>query len=164
MNPGEYSIFAKGDYSDFGLQVGAIHPAGVAAKIDAERTQQKNNIKAGVQPLNLTFVAGDLRAGWLFMPIDGPMHPTERKLRMVVDIPVNMKKLGIHVHKTFLGKDLRPIAQNTDFASQMNSLKLTRALLNKTDKYYDDEQWNQESMFIFPHLPMMKRRLRVKGI
>jgi hypothetical protein len=89
------------------------------------------------------------------MPVEGFMRPTERKLRMVVDIPVHMKKLGIHVHKLFLDSDLRVIP-NTDFASQMDSLRQTRKKLTETDKFYNDEQWNKESMFY----PIIKTRIR----
>ncbi len=156
MNPGEYSILANRDYEELGLQVSATHPAGVSAQIDAERAKKMNQFKAEVQQFNLAFVAGDLRAGWLFMPIKGLMRPTERKLRIVVDIPVHMKKLGVYVHKIFLDASLHPITQNTDFASQMDSLKQTRSLLTKTDKFYDDEQWNQEPMFY----PLIKTRIR----
>ncbi len=156
MSPGEYSILAQGDYSGTELQVKASSPAGVSGIIQFILGKKSEELTARVRPLNLAFVAGERRTGWLFMPVKSEqnrMRPTERRLRMVVDIPKNMTKLGIYVHKAFLDSDLH-IVSDTDFASQMKNLEDTREKLTESDSFY--EQYKKERAFY----GLVKTRIR----
>jgi hypothetical protein len=139
MSPCEYSIIAQGEYSETELEVGGKHPAGVSGFMQLMFGGKKEDVTAKVRPLNLAFVAGNLRAGWLFVPSQtdgGKMPRTERRLRMVVDIPKKLRKLGIHIHKTFLDSDLH-IIPYVYFANQMRDLELTRAKLTDSDSFYE---------------------------
>lgn len=64
------------------------------------------------------------------------MPPTERRLRMVVDIPKDLVKLSIHVHKVFLGPDLG-ILPGAILARQVDNLGRTRELLTEADQLYE---------------------------
>jgi len=109
-----------------------------------------------IRPLSLAFIAGNRRAGWLFMPgktTEGRMPPTERRLRMVVDIPDIMSRLSIHVHKLFLGPDLN-ILPGASLAKQMNNLDQTReALTDGDDLYYKYREQPK-------HYRLIKTRMR----
>lgn len=134
----EYLILAEEDYSGSKLGISGAYPGLASAELGLESHKKGQLQTATVRPLSLAFVAGDRRAGWLFMPTqasDGRMIPTERRLRMVVDIPEGMLKLSIHVHKVFLGPDLRILPQ-TSLAKQMSNLKRTRELLTEADDLY----------------------------
>jgi hypothetical protein len=146
MNPGEYSVLAQGNYSSYDLQGAAAFPSGVSGSVRFAGSSQKEGMGAKVQPLNLTFVAGERRAGWLFMPLkseNGKMPPTERKLRMVVDIPAKLKRLGIYVHKAFLDENFH-IISGSDFTNQMDNREQARKLLKQSDSFY--EQYKDEQV------------------
>jgi len=136
MKEGEYLISAEGGYSGFGLQAGGGLSSEVSASIEAEAAKKDTSMRAKVQPCSLAFVAGNMRAGWLFMPLQGRMRPTERRLRMVVDVPKNMTKLGIHVHKLFLDSGLHVIP-SADFLAQGAGHWLNQWVLVTSDSLYE---------------------------
>jgi hypothetical protein len=135
MGRGEYLVMGEGSYSGTEFQAGGTHSSGISGGLKATTARKKSGVTAKVRPLSLAFVAGERRAGWLFMPgktTEGRMPPTERRLRMVVDIPKDLVKLGIHVHKIFLDVDLG-VLSNQRFAKQMSSLNCTREILKDAD-------------------------------
>ena len=138
MGKTEYLILAEEDYSSSRFGISGTYPGGPTAEFGVESREEAKLKTAKVRPLSLAFVAGDRRAGWLFMPTktrEGRMPPTERRLRMVVDIPHKMSKLAIHVHKLFLGPDLR-ILPGASLERQMNNLNRTRQALTDGDHLY----------------------------
>ncbi|MHC4807573.1 MAG: hypothetical protein ACYTBX_15125 [Planctomycetota bacterium] len=156
MSQGEYLILGEGSYSGTEFQVGGAHPAGVSGSLKAGTARKTEGLMAKVRPLSLAFVAGERRAGWLFMPgkiTEGRMPPTERRLRMVVDIPKDLVKLGIHVHKLFLDADLR-ILPGATFAKQVDNLDRTRQILTEGDKSY--KKYKEEPR----HYRLIKTRMR----
>jgi len=138
MGRAEYLTLAESDYSSSKFGIGFEHPAGPSAELATEtRTEQKRKMES-VRQLSLAFVAGKRRAGWLFMPgrtTEGKMAPTERRLRMVVDVPTGLQKLAIHVHKVFLDPDLG-VLNGAAFSKQVEYLDKTRETLTKAEKLY----------------------------
>ena len=91
-----------------------------------------------VNPLSLAFAAGNNRAGWLFLPSMAHAHspilkPTERRIRMVVDLPVNLRRVALHVHKMFTDESLRPI-KAAPFDKQLAKLNHARHLLSASEE------------------------------
>jgi len=165
MGKAEYLIWTESDYSASEFGINAAYPAGVSAKLGVETRKEAKRQLASVRPLSLAFIAGDRRAGWLFMPgktTEGKMAPTERRLRMVVDIPDKMSRLAIHVHKTFLGPDLG-ILPGAEFNKQMENLARARKVLIKADELYeryrlaDSEQYKSTEP---EHCRLIKTRIR----
>ena len=136
LGEGEYLISAQGGYSGFGLQVGGTLSSEVSASIGSEAAKKDTSMGAKIQPCSLAFVAGNTRAGWLFMPLEGRMRPTERRLRMVVDVPKNMTKLGVHAHKLFLDSGLQ-IIPGADFLGQGAGHWLNQWVLVESDSLYE---------------------------
>jgi hypothetical protein len=163
LGQAEYSILAEGLYSGTELQLGGVHPAGVSgsAKIGASRTT--GGLKAEAQPISLAFVAAEQRAGWLFMPSktqeENRMRPTERRLRMVVDIPEKSSKLAIHIHKIFLDAELG-ILSDASFKNQMEDIDITRQLLSKADGWYEISEARKPSCPSPRHYRLRKSRMR----
>ena len=81
------------------------------------------------------------------------MPPTERRLRMVVDIPDKMSKLAIHVHKLFLGPNLR-ILPGASLERQMNNLNRARQTLTDGDDLYEEYKKQPK------HYRLIKTRMR----
>jgi len=139
MGKAEYLILAESGYATTELEIGGVPPVGPSAKVGLKAHEEAKRLMAMVRPLSLAFVAGDRRAGWLFMPSktrEARMPPTERRLRMVVDIPKDLVKLSIHVHKVFLGPDLG-ILPGAILARQVDNLGRTRELLTEADQLYE---------------------------
>ena len=139
MSPSEYYNLSQGDYSGTDLQLSSVLSANMSGSVRMGAAKKDESLAAKVQPLNLAFVAGERRAGWLFMPSyteGGRMRPTERRLRMVVDIPKKMKKLVIHIHKSFLDSDLQIIPE-TDFGNQMQNLEQNLKEFAALDAHYE---------------------------
>ena len=139
MGKAEYLILAESDHSLSKFEIGAAYPPFVSGELAGETGKRAARRMTSVQPLSLAFVAGDRRAGWLFMPSktsEGKMPPTERRLRMVVDVPQSLSKLAVHVHKLFLGPDLE-VLEGAAFSKQVENLDQTRRLLTEADKFYD---------------------------
>jgi len=163
MGKAEYLILAESDYRSTEFGIGAAHP-GIPVSVDtklqsAEQTQQ---VTASVRPLSLAFIAGNRRAGWLFMPSktkDGVMPPTERRLRMVVDIPDKMKKLNIHVHKVFLCPKLG-VLPGAKFKKQMENLDKARRILTEADKLYKKSIEGKPPCSSPRHYRLIKTRMR----
>lgn len=156
MGKAEYLILAEADYLSSEFGIGAALPAGLSAEMGVEKRKEIEQLKASVRPLSLAFVAGDRRAGWLFMPSktrEGRMPPTERRLRMVVDIPRRLSKLGIHIHKVFLGPDLG-ILSDAAFANQMANLSLARQKLSEAEQEQFYEKYKGR------HWRLIKSRMR----
>jgi hypothetical protein len=91
-----------------------------------------------VNPLSLAFAAGSNRAGWVFLPskahADSPiLRPTERRIRMVVDIPKGLSSVALHVHKVFTDESLRPI-KAAPFDKQLRKLNQARYLLSESEE------------------------------
>lgn len=155
----EYLTLAESDYSSSKLGIGIEHPAGPSAEYEREtRTEVKRQMEP-IRQLSLAFVAGERRAGWLFMPgktTEGRMPPTERRLRMVVDIPKDLVKLSIHVHKVFLGPDLG-VLPGAAFKKQMTNLDLTRSKLDDADtnRFYEEYEDKEPR-----HYRLIKTRMR----
>lgn len=156
MGKTEYLILAEEDYSSSKFGISGGYPGGPSAELGVEARKEEKLKTAQIRPLSLAFIAGDRRAGWLFMPTktrEGRMLPTERRLRMVVDIPDNMSKLSIHVHKVFLDSDLR-ILPDASLAKQMKNLERTREALTKGDDLYEEYKKQPK------HYRLIKTRMR----
>lgn len=115
---------------DIGLELNA----GRYGKVD---TGQKANDaelakQAHIRLTAISFAAGERRAGWFFRgdSQSSSMRPLERRLRMVIDIPVNLKKLELHVHKLFLDKNNKNLAK---FPEQTRGLHSSRWLLDEIE-------------------------------
>jgi len=157
MGKAEYLVWAESDYSKSEFGISAAYPAGVTTKLGFEDRKEAKRQLASVRPLSLAFVAGDRRAGWLFMPgktTEGRMAPTERRLRMVVDIPNKMSRLTIHVHKTFLDPDLG-ILSGAGFKERMANLERTKNALIKADDLYEQNRQTDPK-----HYRLIKTRIR----
>lgn len=157
MGQSEYLISGEGNYSGSEFQLGGAHPAGPSGSLKTEKTRMAQGMTATVRPLSLAFIAGERRAGWLFMPgktTEGSMAPTERRLRMVVDVPKDMERLGIHVHKLFLDDELG-VLSNASFAKQIENLDHTRAILNEADACYEKYKATE-----LRHYRLIKTRIR----
>ena len=148
LGEAEYLVLGGADYLRSRYQIEVAVPLGVSGRAggtgEYETRKLVERLRASIRPLSLAFAAGDQRAGWLFMPSKTgkeKMPPTERRLRMVVDIPKDLSKLGVHIHKLFLGPDLQ-ILSEVNFAKQVASLNLARWKLNEAEegykKYYED--------------------------
>jgi len=162
MDIGERLILGEGSYSETGFQLGGSHPVGLSGSLEMKTKRKTEGLTAKVQTLSLAFVAGERRAGWLFMPgktTEGRMRPTERRLRMVVDVPKEMDKLTIHVHKVFLGPDLG-ILPDASFKDQMINHRKTRDTLIKTNKPYKDCEATESSDWYPRHYRLIKTRIR----
>ncbi len=162
MGKAEYLILAEADYLRSEFEIGAGLPAGLSAKVGVERRKETEQVRASIRPLSLAFVAGGRRAGWLFMPSktkEGRMPPTERRLKMVVDVPVKSSKLAIHVHKVFLGPDLG-ILPGAAFDKQMANLKLARRKLTEADELYSDNKGKKTDRLSRAHYRLIKSRMR----
>lgn len=156
MGKTEYLILAEGDYSTTKFGISGGYPGGPSAELGVEARKEEKLRTAAIRPLSLAFIAGDRRAGWLFMPTktrEERMPLTERRLRMVVDIPDKMSKLSIHVHKVFLDSDLR-ILSDSSLAKQMKNLNRTRNILTKGDDLY--EKYKKQPK----HYRLIKTRMR----
>jgi hypothetical protein len=157
MEEGEYLISAQEAYSGYGLQGEVVLPSGVSAGIQAEADKKKTSNSATVLPSNLAFVAGSSRAGWLFRPSPregNSMLPKERRLRIVVDIPKDMTKVGIYVHKLFLDSDLHVIP-SADLLNQMGCSWLNQGALVWTDSLYEPMMRTDPALY-----GLMKTRIR----
>jgi hypothetical protein len=163
MGQTEYSILAEGLYSGTEFQLGGIHPAGVSGSVKIGSGRTSKGLKAKTRPLSLAFVAGERRAGWLFMPSkteeEDKMPPTERRLRMVVDIPENASKLAIHIHKAFLDANFG-ILSNASFKKQMDDMDLARQILTQADKWYEKSEERDPSCPSPGHYRLRKSRMR----
>jgi len=73
---------------------------------------------------------------------------------MVVDVPKKLRRLGIHVHKVFLGPDLG-ILPDAALVRQVENLDLTRDTLTKADELYKKYKRSQPS-----HYRLIKTRMR----
>jgi hypothetical protein len=163
MGTAEYLILAEGDYRSSEFGIGARHPS-IPVSIDAksQSAEQTQQISTSVRPLSLAFIAGSRRAGWLFMPSktkEGIMPPTERRLRMVVDIPKEMKKLNIHVHKVFLCPKLG-VLPGAKFKNQMKNLDEARRILTEADKLYKKSLEGKPPCSSPRHYRLIKTRMR----
>jgi len=157
MGKAEYLILAEADYSTSKFGIGAVHPAGVSAEYERETRREAKRQMGSLRQLSLAFVAGNRRAGWLFMPgktTEGKMPPTERRLRMVVDVPKELRTLAIHVHKVFLGPDLG-VLDGATFSKQVENLDRTRRTLTKADDLYKKYKETMPS-----HYRLIKTRMR----
>jgi hypothetical protein len=162
MGEAEYLILGQGDYSGLEFQIGGSHPAGVSGALKGAAAKKAEGVTAKVRPLSLAFVAGKRRAGWLFMPSKteaGRMPPTERRLRMVVDVPEKMTKLVIHIHKSFLDADLG-ILHDASFKKQMLDMDKARRILTKADTWYEPSQEREPSCPSPRHYRLRKSRMR----
>ncbi|MBC8218055.1 MAG: hypothetical protein H8E73_06280 [Planctomycetes bacterium] len=162
MGQAEYLVLGKGDYSGTRFDVGGALASGLGATATAQKSEQTEDLKATVRPLSLAFVAGQGRAGWLLRPSQvegGRMRPTERRLRMVVDVPRNMKRMAVHVHKVFLDGDLNILA-GADFKKQMDNLDKTRWNLARADDFYKICAAREKECSSPTHYRLMKSRMR----
>jgi len=162
MGQGEYLILGEGTYSGTEFQLGGAHPAGVSGTLKVGTAKKTEGLTAKVRPLSLAFVAGERRAGWLFMPgktTEGRMPPTERRLRMVVDVPKEISKLTIHVHKLFLDSDLG-ILPGATFKDQMANLRQTRRTLIDTNKFSESSQAGESPHWFPRQYRLIKTRIR----
>jgi hypothetical protein len=156
MGKTEYLILAEEDYSSSKFGISGGYPGLPTPELGLEARKEERLRTSAIRPLSLAFIAGDRRAGWLFMPgktTEGRMPPTERRLRIVVDIPDNMSRLSIHVHKVFLDSDLR-ILPDASLAKQMKNLELTREALTKGDDLYKEYKEQPK------HYRLIKTRMR----
>jgi hypothetical protein len=162
MGQGEYLILGEGTYSGTEFQVGGSDLASASGTLKAGTSRKTEGLTAKVRPLSLAFVAGERRAGWLFMPgktTEGRMRPTERRLRMVVDVPKQMSKLTIHVHKLFLDSDL-DILPGATFKEQMENLRQTRHTLIATNKFPESSQARESPRWFPRQHRLIKTRIR----
>jgi hypothetical protein len=157
MGRAEYLTLAEADYSSSKFGIGIKHPAGPSAEWATETRREDKRKMESLRQLSLAFVAGERRAGWLFMPgktTEGKMAPTERRLRMVVDVPKELETLAIHIHKVFLGPDLG-ILDGAALSKQIENLKKTRKTLTRADDLYEEHEKTMPS-----HYRLIKTRIR----
>jgi hypothetical protein len=157
MGRAEYLTLAESDYSSSKLGIGFEHPAGPSAELATETRREAKRRMGSLRQLSLAFVAGKRRAGWLFMPgktTEGKMAPTERRLRIVVDVPKELNTLAIHVHKVFLDPELG-VLDGAAFSKHVDYLDKTRETLPRADKLY---QKYKETMP--KHYRLIKTRIR----
>lgn len=158
MGRAEYLTLAESDYSSSKFGIGFEYPAApLSSEIESETRTEAKRRMGSLRQLSLAFVAGDRRAGWLFMPgktTEGKMAPTERRLRMVVDVPKKLKTLAIHVHKVFLGPDLG-VLDGAAFSKQVENLDKTRQALPRADKLYEEYKETMPK-----HYRLIKTRMR----
>jgi len=157
MGRAEYLTLAEADYSTSKFGIGFTHPAGPSTEYERETRKEEKRQMESLRQLSLAFVAGDQRAGWFFMPgktTEGKMPPTERRLRIVVDVPIELDKLAIHVHKVFLGPDLG-VLDGATFSKQVEYLDKTRGILPKADKLYKKYKGTMPR-----HYRLIKTRMR----
>lgn len=103
----------------------------VGFKMGQSGGEDSKTNKAEIKMTSLSFAAGERRAGWFFMREgDNAMRPVEHRVRMIVDIPKNLNKLDVHVHKLFIGKDGEII---NEFSKQMDELLSARNVLDNTE-------------------------------
>ncbi len=165
MGKTEYLILAEGDYrgSEFGIS-GGYPIGGLSAGLKLTSEQKDELVTATVRPLSLAFIAGNRRAGWLFMPGKtrkgrSRMSPTERRLRMVVDIPKKLSMFTIHVHKVFLDPDLG-VLPDARFSKQMKNLDTSRRLLKDADPLYEKYKARKRRYPSLTHYRLIKSRMR----
>lgn len=86
----------------------------------------------------LSFAAGERRAGWYFFRHDETkgMRPIERRISMVVDVPKVLKKMELHVHKSFLDKNENPLL-TADM--QMQHIRDFRIFINTLEGAFPKE-------------------------
>lgn len=102
-------------------------PAAIAAKAETSDAVAEESVSL----TTLSFAAGSRRAGWFFMARSGKtMSPVERRVRLVIDLPINLKRLEVHVHKSFLDeKD----ALLSGFSDQLDKSIRARNLLDRIE-------------------------------
>ncbi len=157
MGKAEYLTLAESDYLSSKLGLGFEHPAGPSAEYERETRAEAKRRMGSLRQLSLAFVAGDRRAGWFFMPgesTEGRMAPTERRLRIVVDVPKELDKLAIHVHKVFLGPDLG-LLDGATFSKQVEYLNKTWQTLTTADVLYKEYEGTMPR-----HYRLIKTRMR----
>lgn len=107
--------------------IGGFTLASGRSKEELDRSQRVN-------PLSLAFTAGNSRAGWFLLPSiipsgEGMMKPIERRIRMVVDVPKKLKRVALHVQKTFTDETLKPLPGGS-FVTQMREYNHARHLIS----------------------------------
>ncbi len=140
MSRAEYQILGESNRFSTEAELGLTY-AVASAKLGSATEKLLSEQMARMQSLNLAFVAGYHRAGWLFMPAEitsDHMPPTERRLKMVVDVPDDLLRLGIHIHKLFLDDRLRILGDST-LARQVAGYQEARSLLDDAERLYPDE-------------------------
>ena len=78
---------------------------------------------------------------------------------MVVDVPKEMSKLTIHVHKLFLDNDL-DILPGATFKEQMANLRQTRRTLIDTNKFSESSQARESPRWFPRQYRLIKSRIR----
>lgn len=91
-----------------------------------------------VNQLSVAFSAGDHRAGWLFLPSEthnsAPLlRPTERRIKMVLDVPRRIPAVALNVQKMFTDESLLPVS-SLPFDKQLRFLNQVRNLLSEADE------------------------------
>lgn len=136
LGDSRYVMLSQGEETahDIGLDVNA----GAYGKLRAGQKGSDSGLtkSADITLTAISFAAGERRAGWFFRgdPESRTVRPLERRLRMVVDIPWDLKELELHVHKSFQTKDNQHLHS---FLEQTKQLHNTRWLLNDIENDVD---------------------------
>jgi hypothetical protein len=137
---------ANSEAFSLGAPIGAF-----AASIGASRSHMElaGTEYTDVDYPSLAFVAGPFRAGWSFSPqpinnsykseFRRSMKRVQRQVRMVVDVPRNLERLTLFVHKTFLNDSSKPIKEAA-FSKQLRELNRLRATLDVLENMYPGKQ------------------------
>lgn len=119
--------------------------------MEAEGATGADVVEEDVAPTTLSFAAGSRRAGWFLMAKgkDGKtMNPVERRVRLVIDVPIQLKRLEVHVHKSFLDSN-ENLASG--FGDQLDKSIRARNLLDRIEGLYpSDPKCPAEQLFCSP--------------
>jgi cytosine/adenosine deaminase-related metal-dependent hydrolase len=143
LDEGELVLDVRGGTTRKSLTASASTASGgtnVGGSVSGSSEKAKSMSSADVNTLSLAFAAGKSRAGWIFLPStsslrENAMKPTERRIRIVVDIPKELKRISVHVHKQFLDRKLRPIRE-TGFGRQLEAVNKARIVLSEVEDWF----------------------------
>lgn len=117
------------------------------------------DVTQDIQFTSLAFTAGEHRAGYFFLRRgeSGLIRPVEQRIRLVLDIPKDIERFEIHVHKTFFDRNDLPIST---FGKQTHDAIEARKLVKDIEEQYPDES-NPKDLFQTPAIwQLAKTRAR----
>lgn len=130
---GDTIFAARRQQSDIDFKgTGNFSAVNVGAEAEAGADVAVDNVTA----TTLSFAAGSRRAGWFFMAKDKTsktMKPVERRVRLVIDVPIRLKRLEVHVHKSFVDENELLVS---GFANQIDESIRARGLLDQIETLF----------------------------
>lgn len=103
------------------------------------------DVTQDIQFTSLAFTAGEHRAGYFFLRRgeSGLIRPVEQRIHLVLDIPKDIERFEIHVHKTFFDRNDLPIST---FGKQTRDASKARKLVKDIEAQYPSES-NPKDLF-----------------